>query len=151
VAADRGAVAAVGRRSGHRRLAILAAVVAVVALGCDYVPGAPTRLDGTIWRVIEVGGIGPVPGTEPILRFVAGQVQGETGCNSFSGLFILRPDGAFMVGDLATTLIGCEGPVSLQEASMLRALQSADRIVLDGARLSIEGPAGRIVLEEGAG
>jgi heat shock protein HslJ len=150
VAADRGAVATVGRRSRHHRLAIVAAALVIVGLGCDYVPGAPTKLDGTIWRVIEVGGIGPVPGTEPIVRFVAGQVQGQTGCNSFSGPFTLRPDGAAVVGDLATTLIGCDGPVGSQEATMLRALQSADRIVLDGTRLSIEGAAGRIVLVEGA-
>jgi heat shock protein HslJ len=134
-----------------RRVLVFLVLLAIVALGCDYVPGGPTKLDGTIWRVVEVGGIGPVPGTEPLVRFVAGQIQGETGCNSFSGPFTLRADGAFSVGDLATTLIGCEGPVGLQEATMLRALEGADRIVLEEARLSIEGPTGRVVLVEGAG
>jgi heat shock protein HslJ len=142
----------VGRLLVGVAIAALAVAIAALAVaGCDAFPAGPTRLDGTQWRVVEVGGTGPVAGSEPFVRFVGGQIQGSTGCNDFGGPFSLTIDDELSIGELTTTRAVCDGPLGAQEAAMLMALRGAERIDLQGDRLEIAGSGGRLAFLEGLG
>jgi heat shock protein HslJ len=99
-------------------------------------PGASeaAALSGTSWVVTSVGGTTTLPDTRPTMVFgVDGQLQGTGGCNGYGGPYQLDGD-AIEVGDLASTLILCEGEVGTQEAAFMAALRGATtwQITADG-------------------
>ncbi|MBX3025831.1 META domain-containing protein [bacterium] len=125
------------------------AALAVALAACATRPPAPaTRpvsahdLLGTEWLAEDVGGAGVAEGSHSTLRFAAAtQVDGDTGCNRFSGP--LTEDGAgIRIGPLATTRRACAPALMDQERRYLAALARAtgwqrenDRLILlDDAR-----------------
>ncbi len=91
----------------------------------------------------------PEAGREPTLAFRDDLVVGSTGCNEYGGPVTI--DGLTIeVGDVATTLILCEGPVGTMEAAFMRALNDATDLAPQGANLLIRGPGGEILLRPDA-
>ena len=106
---------------------------------------ASANLPGTSWIVVSVDGSDTIADARPTIAFGAdGQVQGTGGCNGYGGPYTLDGN-AIEVGDLASTLILCEGEVGAQEAAFMAALRGATtwRIAEDGD-LELTG-AGAIV------
>lgn len=137
-----------GPSGGHRcrsvrHLPLVAGLVlAVLALsGCgdDVDPPPAISLDGTEWSVtaatVEDTTRTPVDGYPAAISIDAGELRGSTGCNSFGATLSISADGRVDVGGLAVTEIACDEPVMAFEATLLRALTSVDRIVVDGDRL----------------
>ena len=89
--------------------------------------GTSAGLPGTSWIVLTVGGSDTVADHRPTMAFGGdGQVQGTGGCNGYGGPYTVDGD-AIEVGELASTLILCEGDVGTQEAAFMAALNGARR------------------------
>lgn len=123
-----------------------AAILVLVSISCQALPGLPTpALDGTGWRATDVAGQPPVAGSEPTMFFDKGRIAGSTGCNGFGGDIAIE-GASLKVGEIATTLIGCDGQIGEIEGRFSRALAVAERVVVraDGM-LVLSGPAGDLV------
>ncbi len=101
---------------------------------------APTEesLLGTEWLLEDLGGAGVLDRVQATLAFFeAGRVAGNASCNRFTGSASIGSEGAFKLGQLASTRRACVPAVMDQETKYLKALESAERIALDGPHLLI--------------
>ena len=108
-------------------LILLAALAALVVSGC-FLRGednASGGLANTSWTVISIGGAPTIKGAEPTMAFAPeGTVAGSGGCNQYSGPF--RTDGdRITIGQLASTLMLCEGQIGAQELAFTSGLSGA--------------------------
>jgi heat shock protein HslJ len=85
-------------------------------------------LDGTSWRLVELGEDEPVADdVEITIAFAGDQVGGSGGCNSYTGSFSLSEDNPFVliVGPIASTRMACPDPAGSQEIVYFSALEAA--------------------------
>ena len=95
------------------------------------------------------GGRHPGPGSRPTIRFTAelapgGSVHpaglptagGWSFCNGYGTAYALGPGDALRFHGFQSTLVGCDGPDSL-ETRFFRGLHETRRVELDGASLSL--------------
>ncbi len=114
------------RRLGGPLLALLAAVI--LLSGCTLRgndDNANGGLANTSWVVTSIGAVATLADARPTMAFAPeGVVSGSGGCNTYCGPF--RTDGGGIeVGDLASTMMLCEGERGAQEAAFLGALAGA--------------------------
>jgi putative lipoprotein len=82
-------------------------------------------LTGTSWTVVSIAGSNTLPDAPPTMAFDAGgRIGGTGGCNQYSGPYTIDGD-AISIGDLASTLMLCEGDRGAQETAFLNALRAA--------------------------
>ena len=115
------------RRSPTLALALALVVTLMTACGGSATSSAPNTaaLPGTSWTVTTIGGVPTVAATPPKMTFGNdGVVSGTTGCNSYNGSYKLD-GGSITIGQLAMTLVLCQGPVGVQETAFTAALQKA--------------------------
>jgi putative lipoprotein len=85
-------------------------------------PPDPRQLAGAAWRVEAIGGRGVLDHLQPSLGFTpGGRVQGQGGCNGFSGPYVVE-GASLRIGPVAATMMGCRGAIGQQEARLLAAL-----------------------------
>lgn len=109
-----------------------------------FAPSATTGLAGTKWDVISVnngnnGVVSVITGTTLTLAFGKdGGVNGNAGCNSFTGTYTSENNG-LNIGPLASTQKLCSEPAGVmdQEAQYLAALQKAATYQIAGDVLTI--------------
>jgi heat shock protein HslJ len=143
-----------------RRLVVLIALAAVIALGC-YAPGnppsgdaLPSTLAATGWRVVRVNGRAPIPGREPTLAFEVERVGGSGGCNHIGARYRYDPrNGALEITDAGGTAMACvEAGVTEFEGLFMTALAGSTKAALDGSgRLVLFGPGSEILLAPDSG
>jgi heat shock protein HslJ len=128
-----------------KRLALLLLpLAAACAVPTDHsgagaaAPAAPA-LTGTRW--IGVIDAGLDPGLAPRLEFIAGHLQGFTGCNLMSGSWRVEGN-EVRFGAIAATKRACMGPGGEIEKRVLAAMGDRSRVRRDGERLVIEAPGG---------
>jgi heat shock protein HslJ len=93
--------------------------------GASPSAATPAELAGTSWIVLTVGGSDTIADARPTIAFgTDGRMAGTGGCNGFGGPYTIDGD-AIDVGELASTLILCEGEVGTQEAAFMAALRGA--------------------------
>jgi len=120
-----------------RLLALLALpFVSACAVGSA---GEPPALAGTRWVGVIDAALDPA--MAPRLEFIAGRVQGYTGCNMMSGSWRVE-GGEVRFGAIAATRRFCVGPGSEIEKRVLAAMGDASRVRREGDRLVIEAPGG---------
>jgi heat shock protein HslJ len=107
--------------------AAVSLLLVVVLAACATAPipsaSAAPPLGDTAWTVMSVGGSGTLVDARPTMAFGAdGQVTGTSGCNSYGGPYTLDGD-AIQIGELASTLILCEGDRGSQEMAFMAALR----------------------------
>jgi hypothetical protein len=91
----------------------------------------------------------PGPGSRPTIRFTAEAVPegsvhppgtrsagGWSFCNGYGTAYELGPGGALRFHGFQSTLVGCDGPDSL-ETRFFRGLHETRRVELDSARLAL--------------
>lgn len=66
-----------------------------------------------------------IPDSEVTISFTPQQVQGNTGCNHFSGTYVEKPDGTFQWNGDGVTEMPCPGKLGAQQAELLRLLSLA--------------------------
>lgn len=108
-------------------LILLAAVGALIVSGCSLRgdDNANGGLGNTAWTVISIGGAPTIKGSEPTMTFApGGTVSGSSGCNQYSGPFHTDRD-RITVGQLTSTLIGCDAERGAQELAFTSGLTGA--------------------------
>lgn len=110
--------------------------------------GPPPQLSGTRWAVTSVDGAVPGRGADLTADFgVDGRINGDSGCNNFSGPYIQTGD-TVRIGELLSTRRACtDSERQQQETRMLRVLQGVNTVERgrDG-RISLRGQAGSVTL-----
>ncbi|MFL5684028.1 MAG: META domain-containing protein [Chloroflexota bacterium] len=97
------------------------------------------------WRAVTVAGQTVVDGHEPTATFLAGEVTGTTGCNSYGGSYRYE-EGALTIGEMRTTMMACIGPIGDVESRFTEAMSGATTAAVDGdGRLVVEGTSGSVV------
>jgi heat shock protein HslJ len=121
------------------------------AIELRYDPVAPepdAALEGTAWRLDAI-----VEGRDPdsavssvlgdaSLEFEGGRLGGHSGCNSFGGGYEIDGN-RLVVGDIESTLIGCDEALAAQEAHIVGVLQAEPAFRIEGASLQLTGDDGR--------
>jgi heat shock protein HslJ len=106
-------------------------------MGAASASAADASLAGTHWRLLSVGGMdADASRREPFIVLDAnGQIAGGTGCNRFSGGYVV--DGDYLtIGEVATTRMYC-APVWEQERAILDTLPLVTRWQVSGDRLEL--------------
>jgi heat shock protein HslJ len=124
---------------------VIGALLPLIVAGCGGYHGTPpspaavtsAELVGTRWLLEDLGGAGVIDEASATLEFPEpGKVAGSGSCNRFFGTVSI--DGtAIAIRPLGTTRMACAEVVAMQEVSYIRALQSAERFVLQSTALLI--------------
>jgi heat shock protein HslJ len=135
------------------RIAIGLTCIAALLAACAEAPAPPSDahagLMDTAWTVATIDGTAVVPDAKPTIAFAAnGAVSGSAGCNQYSGPYRVEGD-RISIGDIASTLMLCDGDRGAQEAAFLGALRGAQawRVTPEGD-LELSG-SGTIVASPG--
>jgi heat shock protein HslJ len=126
--------------------AVVGALLLSIVAGCGPHHGtAPSRaspapsaeLVGTRWTLEDLGGAGVVEEASATLEFPeSGKVAGSGSCNRFFGTVSIDRN-AMSIRPLGTTRMACTEAVAMQEVNYMRALEAAERYVLQGTALLI--------------
>jgi heat shock protein HslJ len=100
--------------------------------------GASSGLSGTSWRLENLAGTPAVSGVEATLQFLdGGKVTGNASCNRFTGAVTVSGQ-SLTFGPLASTRMACTSEqANGQETALLKALNDAERFVVEGGSLQI--------------
>ena len=112
------------------------------------------QLTGTKWTVTSLAGSPTRHGLELTAEFTDSQINGWTGCNSYSGSYSLSQNN-IRLDDLTWTEAGCPdgpednrmGPFN-QEQLFQDLLASLETFELEESQLTLSGKAGDVVLEQ---
>lgn len=117
---------------------VLRTPTASVAPGAAPPVGGGPTLSGSAWRLETVAGTPAVAGIEATLEFLDGdRVSGNASCNRFNGTVKVTGN-LIAFSPLAATRMACTSePANTQEAAFLKALNDAERFVIEGASLQI--------------
>ena len=106
-------------------------------------PTAPAAaLEGTEWRLVDIGGQPAPAGADttrhPGFTLLAEgrKIQGSAGCNRMSGTYQLDGE-KLKFGPLATTRMAC--PAMQTETAFLKALEATTRYEVKGSSLTLFG------------
>ncbi len=129
-------------------------LLGVLLVGCAMLP-TENPLNDTEWLLVSYGPTSALtpalPDHQPGVSFIDGQIQGSTGCNSYSGSYVIR-ENTIAVGELAWTEMACmDAGVMAQESDFLMLLGEVDSFSIDGERLSLTGPPGALNFERRGG
>ncbi len=119
----------------------------------NVTPAAPQNpLSGTNWEVTGFNNgrnavVSPIVGSTLTTRFTASQVEGNSGCNSFSGSYWVSGNN-ISIGALGGGMMACAEPAGVmeQEAEFRAALQSVATFQLEGSRLTLRRGDGSIAV-----
>lgn len=104
-------------------MACIAFVVACAPAPASEPPAA--GLADTSWTVNTINGVAVLPAARPTLTFAQdGTIAGSASCNHYSGPYRIDGD-RIVIGDLASTLMLCDGEVGAQETAFLGALRAS--------------------------
>lgn len=119
----------------RRLMLVTCATMALAACATSGTAQTPS-LTGTEWRLSAIGDQAALEQPKASLSFGSeGRVSGHGGCNRFFGTYRQDAD-RLNIGPIASTRIGCPGPVGQQESQYLRALQKVSHArQQDGALL----------------
>jgi heat shock protein HslJ len=103
-------------------------------------------LPGTSWKLASYGPSGNqtsvVPGVDTSLDFGKdGTVNGNLGCNSFSGNYQVT-DGNIVFTMMISTMMACPGPGFTQEGIGLKIMNGTVRYTVAGNRLTLYSASG---------
>jgi heat shock protein HslJ len=144
------------------RLTITLLLLALATAGCGRGPVTSAAADtsgddGAPWNraflstsVTENGQPRAlVTGTRISLNFVEDghRIGAQAGCNSMGGQASFE-DGRLLVGDLATTEMGCDPPRHAQDEWLAGFLTSRPQWSLDGPTLALDNGTTRVVLDD---
>lgn len=132
--------------------------LALCVTACSTTPeessssGLPQRLTGTQWSVERIDGNEPQGAPLTVDFSFDGRVNGNAGCNTFSGPFI-QTGPRVRIGDVLSTRMACADIARQQQESRLLAIlngQMTLRQESDG-QISLRSEAGSLLLEPRSG
>jgi len=122
-------------------IALTLLVVSGLLLTACASPGALAGLQGTSWKLVSYGPAGnqtlAVSGIDTSLDFGKdGTVNGNLGCNSFSGNYQITNDN-IVFSMMISTMMACVGPQMTQEDVGLKIMNSTVRYTVVGNKLTL--------------
>lgn len=111
----------------EKTYALQAGQLAEVGDGGEPVRVSAADLDGTSWRLVELGENEPVADdVEITIAFTGDQISGSGGCNNYTGSFTLSDDNPFLItfGPIAATRMLCPDPAGSAETAYVNALDA---------------------------
>jgi uncharacterized lipoprotein YbaY len=100
-------------------------------------PTTTDVLEGTAWRLVDLGGAGVLDKIEATLEFAeGGKIAGQGSCNRFVGTSVASGTN-IKIGPVGATLMACDETAMNQEQRYFEALKSAERFTLEGSILQI--------------
>lgn len=138
--------ASMARMTFLRRLVLLAGLALLAIPARAATPPDPRLLTGPAWRVEAIATRSVLEHVRPSLGFTpGGRVQGQGGCNGFSGPY-LAEGASLRIGPLGATMIGCRGAIGDQEGRFLAALAEVRGWRLDGSLLHLTNAEGATLI-----
>jgi heat shock protein HslJ len=122
--------------------AMLGLFVACLVEGCanankDSTAIAEAALTGTAWQLGKLADKATLAAAQATLEFTTtDQVAGTGSCNRFTGGVTIAGN-SISFGPLAATRMACGDEINAQEAEYFKALEAAQRYVVDGNTLTI--------------
>lgn len=104
--------------------------------------GSHSNVQGTYWKLIELGGVGINPTVEGgkeayfLLTPGSGKVYGNGGCNAFNGSFEVPEGKQIRFFQMASTMMACRDMEV--ETQYFKVFESADSFALRGDTLSLK-------------
>jgi len=106
-------------------------------------PETPPPLKGTRWTLTALGASAAAVAAPGHVVFDAeGRAAGKSGCNTFGGAYLARPDGAFLAGPMFSTMMACEPARMDQERAVFDAFEAARFWRIEAAALTLSGADG---------
>jgi heat shock protein HslJ len=139
-----------------RRLLIGLAIAAIgtSVIACSTAGGTGGTIEGTNWQLksyVESGTSTDVPaGAVVDARFAAGKVAGSSGCNTYGGSAAVNGS-TIEIGQLASTLMLCDGPGQAVETIYLTLLPTAKSFTATADALTLYDSTGKSILVYAAG
>lgn len=123
-------------RFAMRVAAAFAAALLICLVAC--LPSAGRSLDGTCWKLVSwsVSSIDPAD-VEINATFADSQLSGNSGVNTYHGVFTLGPSGGFAAGPLVSTRMARPEPAMRAETAYLTLLGQAASYKLAAGRLAL--------------
>jgi len=136
-------------------LAVALTLATLMLAGCATSGGGNTsgdvpELAGTRWTVARIDGK-PLEKGEPLTAdfSVDGRINGDSGCNNFSGPYI-QTGPTLQIGELLSTRRACtDSARQHQENRVLALLQGATKVRVSRDQLTLTGSSGSLVLQAG--
>lgn len=117
------------------------------AAATTEVPPALAALAGPRWIATAIGGAASAPGVVSDITFTTqGDAYGTGGCNRFRGGFTLQGADGVTFGQLASTMMACDGAPGEQEGRFHAALAAVRRWRIEGEALLLLDAGGATVL-----
>lgn len=129
------------------KIVVVSFLLALILGACTISnPVNQPDLGGTSWVLTAYNQITPIEGTQVTLKFEAGLVTGNAGCNSYRGSYRVNSE-EIRFGPLERTEIGCMEPggVMDQERVYLEILGTAQTFKLADGTLTIIADQGQIL------
>lgn len=104
-------------------------------------------LDGTSWKLADIGGQPAVAGDDVTLQFVEGHAEGNAGCNRYRAPFTTSGTELTLGPAVATKRACVEAARNAQEAAVLRAMASVASYAATEERLTLRDAAGTPLLQ----
>ena len=102
---------------------------------CGGMGGNP--LNGTSWELTAISKHPPIEGSHITIAFEDGQVNGNSGCNSYGGEYQVSGN-KIEIGMMMSTLMACADPAMMeQESTFMQMLGEAQRFEIVDGQLQI--------------
>jgi heat shock protein HslJ len=126
---------------------VLTAVLCLLVTGCALIGsgGTSTALDNTSWVLERLHDQTVMQGRQLTLNFAQSEINGSTGCNSYSGSYTGNDNGAWQIQQgLSVTEMACSpNQVMVQEGQFLGALQAATAYEIVDEKLTLKDGQGQ--------
>ena len=111
-------------------------------------PAAPqSGVSGTSWKLVPSSlGVTVPASTEVTLAFASGKASGTSGCNRFSGPYIVSGTDGLKFGDLAQTMMACPPAESAVESAVTTKLGKVARYEIVNNQLGLLDAFGKTLL-----
>lgn len=150
------------RTRSLRPVLALAAIASIALAACSAGGASPSAapagepgaeavpFEGTTWQLAEYategGAAVPVPQlVAATATFADGTVSGNGGCNNFNAAYTLEGS-SIEIGEVAGTLMACEGPASTVETAFFTAFPKMTNVTVTGETLELTGDGGKLIL-----
>jgi heat shock protein HslJ len=141
------ATACVASAADHESMIAVRIALCVLLASAGAALGAdpPSVIEGPTWQLMTLQGqdLAPRSSAErPVsIRFVAGRVDGFSGCNRLMGSYKIDRD-RITLGPLAGTMMACAPPAMALEDEVKRALSGTFRYAITDDRLTLSRASG---------
>jgi heat shock protein HslJ len=135
-------------QSAFGLLPLLALALVMASCATTTEPSGPApALSGTRWFVTRIDGKPPLHDVPLMADFtVEGRINGDSGCNNFSGPYV-QTGSTVQIGELLSTRRACvDSAVQHQESRLLDILQGASMARLVKGELHLNTDQGSLVL-----